>query len=168
MLLAFQKKKKKKKASCKGMHFTVPGGKFGMRHNSITVKSFYNHCKSSALNTRQWWILSQWIVKVPQLCLTLRPHGLYCPWNSSGQNTRVGSLSLLQGIFPTQQLIPGLPHCRWILYQLIHKGNPRILEWVAYPFIRESFWCRNWTRVSCIAGRFFTNWAIREAQWILR
>ena len=150
------------------MHFTVPGGKFGMRHNSITVKSFYNHCKSSALNTRQWWILSQWIVKVPQLCLTLRPHGLYCPWNSSGQNTRVGSLSLLQGIFPTQQLIPGLPPCRWILYQLIHKGNPRILEWVAYPFIRESFWRRNWTRVSCIAGRFFTNWAIREAQWILR
>ena len=127
------------------MHFTVPGGKFGMRHNSITVKSFYNHCKSSALNTRQWWILSQWIVKVPQLCLTLRPHGLYCPWNSSGQNTRVGSLSLLQGIFPTQQLIPGLPHCRWILYQLIHKGNPRILEWVAYPFSRVSSWTRNQT-----------------------
>ena len=50
------------------------------------------------------------------------------------QNTGVGSFSLLQGIFPTQGLNPGLPHCRWILYQLSHKGNPRILEWVAYPF----------------------------------
>ena len=43
------------------------------------------------------------------------------PWNSLGQNTGVGSLSLLQGIFPTQGLNPGLPHCRQILYQLSHK-----------------------------------------------
>ena len=40
-------------------------------------------------------------------------------------------LSLLQGIFPTQVSNPGLPHCRQILYQLSHKGSPRILEWVA-------------------------------------
>ena len=33
----------------------------------------------------------------------LRPHGLYGPWNSPGQNTGVGSLSLLQGIVPTQR-----------------------------------------------------------------
>ena len=38
------------------------------------------------------------------------------------------------GIFPTQGSNPGLPHCRRILYQLSHKGSPRILEWVAYPF----------------------------------
>ena len=43
---------------------------------------------------------------------SLRPHGLYGPRNSPGQNTRVGSLSLLQGIFPTQGSNPGLPHCR--------------------------------------------------------
>ena len=49
---------------------------------------------------------------------SLRPHGLNSPWNSPGQNTGVGSLSLLQGIFPTQGLNPGLPHCRWILYQM--------------------------------------------------
>ena len=48
------------------------------------------------------------------------------------------AVSLLQGIFPTQGLIPGLPRCRWILYQLSHKGSPRILEWVAYPFSRGS------------------------------
>ena len=55
---------------------------------------------------------------------SLRPHGLYSPWNSPGQNTGVGSLSLLQGIFPTQGWNPGLLHCRRILYQLSHKGNP--------------------------------------------
>ena len=46
-------------------------------------------------------------MKLAQLCPTLRPHELYSPWNSSGQNTGVGSLSLLQGIFPTQGLNPG-------------------------------------------------------------
>ena len=51
-------------------------------------------------------------------------HGLYSPWNSPGQNTGVGSFSLLQGIFPTQGLNPGLPHCRWILYQLSYQGSP--------------------------------------------
>ena len=71
--------------------------------------------------------------------------------------------SLLQGIFPTQRSNPGLLHCRQILYQLNHRGSSRILEWVAYPFSRGSSWPRNWTRVSCIAGRFFTNWAMREA-----
>ena len=76
----------------------------------------------------------------------------------------MGSLSLLPEIFPTQGLNPGLPHCRWILYQLSHKGSPRIQKWVAYPFSSRSSQPRNQTRVSCIAGRFFTNWAIREAK----
>ena len=84
---------------------------------------------------------------------SLWPHGLYCHWNSPGQNTGVGSLSLLQGIFPTQGSNPGLPHCRRILYQLSHKGSPRILEWVAYPFSRGSSRPRNWTGASYIAGR---------------
>ena len=53
---------------------------------------------------------------------------LYSPWNSPGQNTGVDSLSLFQGIFPTQGLNPGLTNYRWILYQLSHKGSPRILE----------------------------------------
>ena len=64
---------------------------------------------------------------------SLRPHGLYSLWNSPGQNTGVGSLSLLQGIFPTQGSNPDLPHCGKILYQLSHKGSPRILQWVAIP-----------------------------------
>ena len=57
---------------------------------------------------------------------SLWPHGLYSPRNSPGQNTRVGSLSLLQGIFPTQGSNSGLPHCRQILYQLSHKGSQKI------------------------------------------
>ena len=84
------------------------------------------------------------------------PWTICSPWNSPGQNTRVGSFFLLQGIFPTQGSNPGFPHCRQI-YQLSHKGIPRILEWVAYPFSSRSSWPRNWTEVSCIAGRFFTN-----------
>ena len=66
---------------------------------------------------------------------SLQPHGLYSPWNSPGQNTGVGSFSLLQGIFPTQGLDwvdltqgsnQGLSHCRQILYQLSHKGSPSV------------------------------------------
>ena len=68
-----------------------------------------------------------------------------------------------RGIFPIQGSNPGLLHCRWILYQLSHKGSPRILEWVASPFSNGSSWPRNWPRISCIAGGFFTNWAIRQA-----
>ena len=94
---------------------------------------------------------------------SLRPHGLHSPWNSPGQNIGMSILSLLQGIFPTQGSNSGLQHSRPILYQLSHKGSPRILEWVAYPFSRISSQPRDQTRVSGIAGRFFTR-AIREAQ----
>ena len=64
--------------------------------------------------------------------------------DSQGKNTGVGWHALLQGI-----------------YQLNHQGSPLILEWVAYLFSRGS----SWTRVSCIAGKFFTSWATREAPW---
>ena len=42
-------------------------------------------------------------------------------------------------------------------------GGPRIMEWVVYPFSNVSSRPRNQTGVSCIAGGFFINWAIREA-----
>ena len=58
------------------------------------------------------------------VCDSLRPHGLYSPWTSPGQNTGVGGLSLLQGVFPTQGWNPGLLHCRRILHQLSHRGSP--------------------------------------------
>ena len=68
----------------------------------------------------------------------------------------MGSLSLLQGIFLTKGLNPGLLHCRWTLYQLSNQGSPRILEWVPYPFSSISSRPRNQIQVSHIAGRFFT------------
>ena len=48
------------------------------------------------------------------------------PWSFPGKSTGVGSLSLLQGIFPTQGPNPGLPHCRQILNQLSHKESPTV------------------------------------------
>ena len=65
-------------------------------------------------------------VLVTHLCLTLwlQPSSFLCPWNSLGKNTGVGSHSLLQGIFPTQESNPGLTHCRQILYCLSHQGSP--------------------------------------------
>ena len=75
---------------------------------------------------------------------SLRLHGLYSQWNSPGQNTRVSSCFLLQGIFSTQGSNPGLLHCGWILYQLNHKGSPRILgslsvrQWIFLT--QESNW----------------------------
>ena len=94
---------------------------------------------------------------------SLGSHGLYTPRNSPGQHTGVVSLSLLQAIFPIQGSDPGLPYCRQIIHQLSQKRSPRILEWVAYPFCSRSSQPWDWTGVSCIAGGFFTNWAIREA-----
>ena len=60
--------------------------------------------------------------------------GFFTSWATrEAQDYRVGGLSLLQGIFPNQVLNPHLLYCRWILYQLSHKGSPRLLEWVAVP-----------------------------------
>ena len=55
---------------------------------------------------------------------SFRPHGLYSPWDSPGQNPGVGSLSLLQRIFLTQESNQGLLQCRQILCQLSYEGSP--------------------------------------------
>ena len=79
---------------------------------------------------------------VAQSCMTLcncrgcSPPGSSVHGDSPGKSTGVGCL--LQGIFPTQGLNPGLPHCRRILYRLSHQGSPRILEWSTCPFSRGS------------------------------
>ena len=98
-----------------------------------------------------------------QLCPTLCDH-IDCSLpvssvheDSPGKNTGMGCHALLTGALPNLGIEPGLPHCRWILYQLSHKGTPTILEWVAYHFFRGSFQPRNQTGVSYIAGGFFTS-----------
>ena len=73
-----------------------------------------------------------------RISMNCSPPGSSVHGDFTGTNTGLGCHALLQGIFPTQGPNPGLPHCRWILYQLSHKGSPRILEWVAYPFSSRS------------------------------
>ena len=141
---------------------------------------WYNSCSWCPTYTlfaipipQQLWVLIRpmcfVLCYIAQSCLTLcdpmncSPPGSSVHGDSPGKNTRVGCHVLLQEIFPSQGLNPGLLNCRQILYWLSHQGSPRILEWVAYPFSRGSSWPRNWTRVFCIADRFFPSWASREA-----
>ena len=69
-------------------------------------------------------VVIMWSESCSVVSYTLWPHGLYSLWNCLGQNTRVGSLSLLQGIFPTQGSNPGLLDCGQILYHLSHQRRP--------------------------------------------
>ena len=68
------------------------------------------------------------------------------------------------GKFPNPGIKPRSLALQAILYQLSHQESPRKLEWVGYPFSSTSSWPRNLTGIPCIAGRFFTSWANREAQ----
>ena len=81
-------------------------------------------CLGNFMDRGAWWVT---VHGESESCSvvsdSLRPRGLYSPWNSPGQNIGVGSLSLLQGTFPTQGWNPGLLHCRQILDQLSHKGS---------------------------------------------
>ena len=113
-------------------------------------------------------------VKVAQLCPTLCDPMDCSPPGSSGhpgfsrQEHWSGLPCPPPGIFPTQGLNPGLPHCRWILYLLCHKGSLRILEWVAYPFSSRSPQPRNRTGVSCIAGELPAELpGKRSISWVL-
>ena len=93
----------------------------------MTKKQWYQH----SLSLLNWFLFTffhvfksiQWLKSLSRVWLFATPWTIYSPWNSPGRNTGVGSLSLLQGIFPTQGLNPGLPHCRRILYQLSHQGS---------------------------------------------
>ena len=95
--------------------FAQPGGSSRPALSTSEVLS-RSYCSNSALvyESESCSVVSN----------SLRPRGLYSPWNSPGQNTRVGCLSLLQGIFPTQESKRGLLHCRWTFYQLSYQGSP--------------------------------------------
>ena len=77
----------------------------GVRSGLNSYRRSWSHNNYRAIGLWKWKLLSRdpWTW----------PHGLYSPLNSPGQNTGVGSLSLLQGIFPTQGSNPGLLHCRF-------------------------------------------------------
>ena len=111
----------------------------------FTPQGHITQCQCATVSCVQ---RSKWSERCSVVFDSLWLYGLYSPWNSPGQNTRVGSLSTFQQIFPIQGSNPGLPHCIQVLYcWKNHKGSPRILERVAYPFSRRSSWARNWTFV---------------------
>ena len=110
-------------------------------------------------------MISTWKVKVkltqsyPTICKPMD----YSPCNIPGQITGVNSLSLLQGIFPTQGSNPGLPHCRQILYQLSHKGSPIIDKHLlfAFWFFTNIF---NWKSRNKI-GNIFYSFNMCQLSW---
>ena len=98
---------------------------------SVTVSTFPPSICHEVMGPDPWYHIFLNILAC-EICSvvsdSLWPYGLYSPWNSLGQNTGVGGLSLLQWIFLTQELNRGLPHCRRILYQLSHQRSPRTTE----------------------------------------
>ena len=105
-----------------------------MSKSRILSVGNYSGISEWPLNAVAYVLIVKWSESRSVVSDSLRPHGLhfgsrglYSPWNSLGQNTGMGSLSLLQGIFPSQGSNPGLRHCRRILYQLSRKGSPYVL-----------------------------------------
>ena len=91
-------------------------------HCTLVSLSNFPACSQHWFSKSQIWWVSEWkSLSCVQLFVT--PWTIYSPWNSPGQNTGVGSLFLLQGIFPTQGLNPSLPYCRQILYQLSRQSG---------------------------------------------
>ena len=108
-LLLLPKKKKMGDRYGKGRVF-VSGEGYSLRHiikagswKRNQDRKLIKHRVESKWSSQflNWQVTHLYEVKVAQSCLTLWPHGLYHPWNSPGQNTGVGCLSFLQGIFPT-------------------------------------------------------------------
>ena len=115
----------------------------------------------------------------------LRAYGPYSPWNSPGQNTRVGSLSLLQKIFLTQESNWDLLHCRQVLDQLTYQGSLQLLRvktnsqrpWEAWPFSSWEFFWTNpsvhfsltdltdlsipWLGIDASHHKLFTCWSLK-------
>ena len=113
------------------------------------------------MKVTKWKSISR-VVKWSESCSvmsdSLRPHGL--TWNSPGKNTGVGSLSLLQGIFTTQGLNPGLLHFRQILYQLSHK---EVQVWVKHAKYAYYYYQQTWrTGGRCEAMRMIKHNAFKK------
>ena len=126
----------------------------------VSAKLMSNTPVSLQLNTC-FWICSGTLVWCYVLCLVSQSCTSLCDpmdcslpgcsvhGDSPGKNTGMRCHALLQGIFSTQGLNPGLLHCRQILYHLRHQGSPRILQWIAYPFSRGRSPGSNWSFRHC-------------------
>ena len=133
-----------------------------------TPKSLLQHhsSKTSILQRSALWSSSH--IRTCESCSvmsnSLQFRGLYSPWNSPGQNNGVGSLSLLQGIFPTQGSNPGLLDYRQILYQLEPQGKP------PYPYMtgktiastRRTFVSKEMSLLFNMLSRFIIAFLLKE------
>ena len=113
-----------------------------------------------------WLFLSLALLSCSVVSDSLQPHGLYlaqilCAWGFPGKKTRVCCCFCLFSLVKVTQSCPTL--CDPMDCSVLAILQVGILEWVAVPFSRGSSQPRNQTGVSCIAGRFFTNWATSEA-----
>ena len=125
--------------------------------------SVHGSFQARTLEKWKWKSLSGvWLFVIPW---TLQPHGQFMEF-SRPQNTGVGSLSLLQGIFLTCESNRGLLHCRQILYQLSYQGSSRTLEWVGISYSRGSSRSRDQTSISCIGRQILYHWAIHTLRLI--
>ena len=78
----------------------------------------------------------------------LQPARLLCPWDSPGKNTEVACHALLQGVFPTQGLNPGLLHCRLILYRLSHEAS-KLGTYFKCRVVTRKIWDDNYSDYFC-------------------
>ena len=116
--------------------------------------------------TTKWIVWHVNYISISESCSvvsgSLRPHELYVPLNFPGQNIGVGSLSLLQGIFPIQGSNPGLLHCRHSL-PAEPLGKPKNTGVGSHALLQGIFPTQGSITGLLHQGWFFTFWAAREA-----
>ena len=131
--------------------------------HSLSLTPIFSTCLIPTRHSRQDRddLLQKWKSVVSD---SLWPHGQYSPWNSPGQNTGMGSLSLLQGILPNPGIKPRSPTLQADSLPAEPQGKPKNTG-VDSLFLRQRIFPTqelNWGLLHC--RWFFTNWAIREAQ----
>ena len=94
---------------------------------------------------------------------SLQPHGLeftrlLCPWDYPGKHTGVGFHFLLQEIFPTQGLNPGLLHCKQMLSHLSHQGSPIFREGCKSPNQKWEGYLLGSKQAGPLAGKVSCYW----------
>ena len=134
------------------LHYHLPSRKNITLFWSPNTKALYRPLVHSGLENPKCieWGFVIWKGKWKSLSRVQLSATMYSPWNSPGQNTGVGSLSLLQGIFPSQGLNPSLPHCGWVLYQLCYQGSPFVIwMWPNYHMVKHNQ-CNHWNKCNGI------------------
>ena len=113
-------------------------------------KSMYHHLTNWNFYLPISFVTVLCMLSHPVLSDSLQPHELYSPWNSPSQNTGVGSLSLLQGIFPTQGSTR-VPHMQVDSLPAKPSGKPKNTGVGSLSLLQRIFPTResNWGLLHC-------------------